>query len=375
MYRKLLKSLCALSLLGGCAGAVGDGPWSDEVSESEAYGSVEQAMAADCSNPVLAPGCRAIEARINSELRAANLTLGSGDTVLSFFDGQSREVLGGCTVSAKVSRTKATATLAGGASLPLANTRLQDALAVRVSVPANVRVVADAKARFGLRVFFGSCSNVGSDTFSIIGTARPAVDVIVALALNPSVSRNASGATVVTLKPRVGVAPQLGALSLSASLSGEDVAVRQFRGKIFQEFRDQAEPVLNERPAAAFFAAAKASWPLGRPIQASTQSESVRQGILGLLAGAVRPPSGVRVPLQQQLTRQIRSALKVDSAGERVFFVEPSPQGGVVVSDPECRAGKPTCSGNRVRSCENGSFQFQSCPRGCKLVYGFASCQ
>jgi hypothetical protein len=165
--------------------------------------------------------CRVVRTRINDELAQENISIGSNGILFGFDDPTHIKIDTGhsCSVTARIERRRASARLGRQASFDFRGNAISEPVLIGIRLPVALDVRFDLKQSFGARDPFG-CRSLGSDHFSASGSLSTDARIAVMFTLAPSLSTNAGGDLVLTIRPMVRVATKLERTDVNLRVSG-----------------------------------------------------------------------------------------------------------------------------------------------------------
>lgn len=273
--------------------------------------------------------CRLIRAKVDAELRQANLSIDAGGILSNFDSGQHIGIDTGhsCTVTAKITRRRSTTLLGSGASLDFHGDSVSDPLLIAMELPVTLSMHYDLQQEFGSR-FLGKCHGVGSDSYSASGTINTRAQLAVVFTLGPSLRTNADGDLVLTLHPILRVSSNVVDTNVSLQTSGispiSGVATALLGGP--STLLKALTALVKGDSVRAVFSEAGAITDLVNPVVLTLLSGPLQGPTLELAKTLVEPratrQAGEYVQaLEQRLTDAITNALKLDRNGDRVFVI------------------------------------------------------
>lgn len=284
----------------------------------------------DSSSPTTNAICKLALAHVNSELEAANLSVHRDGVLFSIDNDKDQKISTGhsCTVTAKARRKQLSAHFSSSTTLDLRGNSLTDPLALSLYLPVSLSGRIDIKQRFGKKVF-GHCSNFGSDSYSLKGSASTNVKLVVGLSLNPSLGKHSSGDYFLLLEPSVVVLFSLDKLDIdfrSSGVSPLTAAVTFLNG--FTSTVSKSLTALFKGDSVSKITDESLFFDLGVPIVLGIG------GLPGALEDAVwsvltrtgehitrKLAAGFRRDLEDDLNTKVRKALKTDLEGKRAIII------------------------------------------------------
>ncbi|HMJ55822.1 MAG TPA: hypothetical protein VK540_27310 [Polyangiaceae bacterium] len=165
--------------------------------------------------------CRVVRTRINDELAQSNISIDANGILFGYDDPTHIKIDTGhsCTVTARIERRRASARLGRGATFDFRGNAISEPVAIGIKLPVSFDVIFNVKQSFGVRDPFG-CNGLGSDHYSASGSLSTDANVAIMFTLAPSLSFNAGGDLVLTIRPMVRVATKLERTDVDLRVSG-----------------------------------------------------------------------------------------------------------------------------------------------------------
>lgn len=332
----------------------------------------------DSSNALLNSVCQVTLSRINEELSGAGIGIDRNGILFTYTDDKDRKIDTGhsCSVTAQIRKQTAEARISSSSRLDLVVKKITEPFALRLQLPVSVSAQVDVKQRFGFR-FFGSCSNTGSDSYSLKASASTTADAVLGINLSPSFGQLNSGDYALILEPQVVVLSSLRNLDLNFRVSGVSPL-----SSVLTFVHGFSSTVL--KSITAIFTGESVSriirdaipFDIGAPIILGVGALPgfIEQAIWGRLLDFVghkieKKAMGFGPDLEDDLQRKLNRALKVDSNGKRVIVIKQNIVELLQAGDANVFASIGTdpsvaCFASASRMCSFGSPR-RGIPRGC----------
>lgn len=281
----------------------------------------------DSSDSTIRAICSYTLEQLNSELKATGVSLDHNGLLFNYDDPKDVKIDTGhsCSVTAQVRHKHVSARLSSNANLDLSGKSLTEPLAIRLKLPVSISGRVDIKQRFGIRLLFGSCSTVGSDSFSFKGSAHTTANVVIGLTLNPSLGRTPSGDFLLAIKPQVatlfalehldfnfrvsGVSPIAAVVSVVSGLSSTffKSVTALFKGDSVSSILKDSLPFDLGAPLLLGVGA------LPKPLEEAVWKSLTNYGV----HVAAKKAAGFGDDIESELNKKVRRALRLDSSGRR----------------------------------------------------------
>jgi hypothetical protein len=162
-----------------------------------------------------------VRTRINDELAQSNISIDGNGLLFGYDDPTQIKIDTGhsCTVTARIERRRASARLGRGVSFDFRGNAISEPVLIGIKLPVSFDVIFNVKQSFGVRDPFG-CNGLGSDHYSASGSLSTNANVAVMFTLAPSLTFNAGGDLVLTIRPMVRVATKLERTDIDLRVSG-----------------------------------------------------------------------------------------------------------------------------------------------------------
>ncbi|WP_257463537.1 hypothetical protein [Archangium lipolyticum] len=269
--------------------------------------------------------CRAVRTRVNDELAQSNLSIDANGILFGYDDPTHIKVDTGhsCTVTARIERRRASARLGRGATFDFRGNAISEPVLIGIKLPVTLDVRFDLKQSFGARDLFG-CHGLGSDHYSASGSLNTDARIAVMFTLAPSLSVNAGGDLILTIRPMVRVATKLERTDVNLRVSGvspvSGVATALLagpstllKGALLFDFDKMGELFKNSALTDLALPILLDPGPLGDAVFSVASKFAERQVDQRALAFGD--------DLQATLMNGLRRALKLDGEDKRVFVI------------------------------------------------------
>lgn len=165
--------------------------------------------------------CRVVRTRINDELAQSNISIDANGLLFGYDDPTHIKIDTGhsCTVTARIERRRASARLGRGATFDFRGNAISEPVVIGIKLPVSFEASFDVKQSFGVRDPFG-CNGLGSDHYSANGSLSTEANIAAMFTLAPSLTFNAGGDLVLTIRPMVRVATKLERTDIDLRVSG-----------------------------------------------------------------------------------------------------------------------------------------------------------
>ena len=166
--------------------------------------------------------CRVVRTRINDELAQANISIDANGILFGYDDPTHIKIDTGhsCTVTARIERRRASARLGRGATFDFRGNAISEPVLIGIKLPVSFDVIFNLKQSFGVRDPIFGCQGLGSDHYSASGSLSTDANIAVMFTLAPSLTFNAGGDLVLTIRPMVRVATKLERTDVDLRISG-----------------------------------------------------------------------------------------------------------------------------------------------------------
>lgn len=339
----------------------------------------------DSTDPVIRAICKEGLSRFNSELSNAGISIDSGNFIFNYDDSADESIPTGhsCTVRAEVQHKHISARISSSSRLDISGNALTEPLAIRVELPVSLQARVEIKQRFGVRLLFGRCSTVGSDSYSLKASVGTVANIVVGFFLNPSLAVMDTGEYALKIEPKVAVMSAISNTKLNFEASGVSPisAVLTHVLGFSSTLLKSATALLNGESVSEIV---KRSIPfdfgvpiilgigsLPQPIETSIWNQILKSQS----SRATKAAKGFGEDQEDKLNAIVGRALKLDSDGKRVLIVKKETvdrlRAGTSIADifesePASRnpsencysaLGKLCTSCDYCRQCENEMFR------------------
>lgn len=283
----------------------------------------------DSADPVIRAVCKEGLGKFNSELSKAGISIDSGNFIFNYDDPDDESIPTGhsCTVRAEMQHKHISAKISSSSRLDISGNALTEPLAVRVELPVSLQARVDIKQRFGVRLIFGRCSTVGSDSYSLKASVGTVANIVVGFFLNPSLAVMDTGEYVLKIEPKLAVMSAISNTKLNFEVSGVSpvsgvlTRVLGFSSTVLKSAtallngESVSEIVLRSIPFDFGVPVLLGIGILPQPIETSIWNQILKRR-------ATKEAKGFVEDLGDKLSATIGKALKLDSDGKRVLIVK-----------------------------------------------------